>query len=85
MTGFIELTSLKDIEDDNEKNVFIKNVTIMSFVPQFTYRACVTCLKKVESGRCRSCGLREVEDIFDRYFLRGSIGDGGAFINLIWS
>lgn len=57
----------------------------MEFKDKFTYRACTKCYKKIEEGKCRSCGVRSGDQIIDRMFLRGILGDWSATINAIWS
>jgi len=76
---------LRDIEDELSNNIHIKNVTVIEFKEKFTYRACTKCLKKMEETKCRSCGVRNNDEIFDRVFLRGSLGDWSATVNVIWS
>ena len=39
----------------------------------------------MEETKCRSCGVRNNDEIFDRVFLRGSLGDWSATVNVIWS
>jgi hypothetical protein len=71
LVGYTEVGDLKDIDDENGSNFFIKNVEIIEFKEKYTYRACTICFKKVEDGRCRNCGLRKTGEIEDRLFLRG--------------
>jgi hypothetical protein len=76
---------LRDIDEESGTNFFVKSVIILEFKDKFTYRACSTCFKKVEENKCRNCGVRKSNEIEDRFFLRGEIGDSAATMSVIWS
>ena len=50
--------SLDRIAAVNDGRVFVRNVVVLDINDKYKYLACVKCYKKVEEGRCRTCGKR---------------------------
>jgi len=58
LIGYEECTGLDQIDSIADGRVLVKNVTVININDKYTYLGCVKCYKKVEDGRCRTCGKR---------------------------
>jgi hypothetical protein len=85
LVGFVECRNLSRIAQVPETQIYLRNVTVLDFSQKYSYIACVRCLKKVEDGRCRTCGKRGQNDITQRYFIRGNIGDHSTVVPVVWA
>lgn len=85
LVGFTLCPNLRWIACLPDPQLYIKNVTVLDISPKFTYLACTRCLKKVQDDRCRTCGKRSANEISERLFVRGNIGDGTTVMNVLWA
>lgn len=85
LVGYVECESLDRIISVNDGRVFVRNVVVLDINDKFTYLACVKCYKKVEDGRCRTCGRRNHKEIVERLLVRGNIGDYSNVLGVLWS
>lgn len=85
LVGYAECASLDQIGSVADGRVFVKNVTVLDINDKFTYLGCVKCYKKVEDGRCRTCGKRNAKEIVERLLVRGNIGDATNVLSVLWS